>query len=124
MDDLSPFCCRHPECPLYGQRGQGNVAVRARYGPNRRRLLYCKRCKKTFSERQGTPLFDCRLDDATAQAVLAHLHEGCGVRQTERLLGVHRDTVMRLGRQAGQHAKATHDELVAFSPQDHQGAGR
>ena len=124
MNDLTRFCCLNPECDRHGQRGQGNVAVRARYGPHRRRLLYCKRCKKTFSERQGTPPFDCRLDDATARAVLAHLHEGCGVRQTERLLGAHRDTVMRPGRQAGQHAKAAHGELVGFSPQDHQGAGR
>jgi transposase-like protein len=46
------------------------------------------------------------------------LVEGNGVRQTERLTGVHRDTVMRLARLSGGHAKGVHDELVAFSPRD------
>ena len=124
MEDLSRFCCLNPDCPLYGQRDQGNVAVRALYGPHRCRLLYCKTCKRRFSERKGTPLFQTRLDDRTALSVLAHLQEGCGVRQTERLVGVHRDTVMRLGRLAGDHAHDAHDELVAFSPQHPQGPAR
>jgi transposase-like protein len=124
MDDLERFCCLNPDCERYGQRGRGNVAVRARYG-KQRRLLYCKACKRRSSERQGTPLFRCRLDDARARSVLAHRHDGCGVRQTGRLLGVHRDTVVRLGRKAGEHAKAAHDELVSFSPLDDQvAAGR
>lgn len=121
-EDLSRFCCLNPDCSDYGQRGHGNLAVRARYGPRQTRLLSCKTCKRRFSERQGTPLFDTRLPPDKAHAVLAHLHEGCGVRQTERLTGVHRDTVMRLARRAGIHASAVHDELVAFSPQHHQGA--
>lgn len=118
MADLSRFCCLNPGCHRYGQRGQGNIAVRARYGEDDRLLLYCKMCKKRFSERQGTPLFNCRLPDDKAAAVLAHLQDGCGVRQTGRLVGVHRDTVARLGREAGQHARAAHDDLVALSPPD------
>lgn len=120
MDDLSRFCCLNPNCTRYGQREAGNIAVRALYGPQQRRLLYCKTCKQRFSERKGTPLFHTRLDDQTALSVLAHLHEGCGVRQTERLVGVHRDTVMRLGRLAGDHAHDAHDDLVGFSPQHPQ----
>lgn len=122
MDDLSTFCCLNPACADHGKRGGGNIAVRARYGPYNRRLLYCKVCKARFSERQGTPLFDCRLPPDKALAVLAHLQDGCGIRQTERLTHVNRNTVMRLGRLAGSHAKAAHDELVAFSPLDNQGA--
>jgi transposase-like protein len=122
MEDLSHFCCLNPECPDHGKRGTGNLSVRARYGPQKRRLLYCKSCKARFSERKGTPLFDCRLGDDKAQAVLAHLQDGCGVRQTERLAGVNRNTVMRLARLAGDHAKAAHDELVSFSPLDDQAA--
>jgi len=45
-----------------------------------------------------------RLSEEKAFAVLGHLNEGRGVRQTGRLLNVHRDTVMRYGRLAGQHA--------------------
>jgi transposase-like protein len=124
MDDLERFCCLNPDCPRYGQRGAGNIAVRARYGAEKRRLLYCKACKRRFSERKGTPLFACRLDDATARSALAHLQDGCGIRQTGRLLGIHRDTVLRLGRLAGAHARAAHDELVAFSPLDDAAATR
>ena len=123
MIDLSRFCCLNPECQRHGQRGQGNIAVRARYGPDQsRRLLYCKVCKQRFSERNGTPLFACRLPDGKAHAVLQHLTDGCGVRQTERLAGVHRDTVMRLGKKAGEHARSAHDELVSVSPPDDQAA--
>ena len=125
MDDLSNFCCFNPGCVEHGKRGSGNIAVRGRYGPHKRRLLYCKRCKARFSERKGTPLFDCRLPLDKAAAVLAHLQDGCGVRQTERLVGVNRNTVMRLGRLAGDHARAAHDELVSFSPLDDEApAGR
>jgi hypothetical protein len=41
---------------------------------------------------------------------------GCGVRQTARLVGGDKDTVRRLALLAGRHAKAAHDELVAYSP--------
>jgi len=72
-DDLSRFCCQNPDCPDYGQRNHGNLTVCMRYGKHNRRLLYCKTCKARSSERKGTPLFDTRLPDDKAQAVLAHL---------------------------------------------------
>lgn len=116
MDDLSQFCCQNNECPDYGQRGQGNLSVAARYGPQQRRLLRCRTCKARFSERKGTPLFDARLPEDKVVAVLAHIAEGCGVRKTSRLVGVSKDTVVRYGVQAGEHARQLHNELVAFSP--------
>jgi transposase-like protein len=119
MDDLARFCCHNPDCALYGRRGAGNLSVCDRYGKqNHIRLLYCNACKARFSERKGTPLFDCRLPDEKARAVFAHLDDGCGIRQTERLVGVHRDTIVRLARAVGGHAHDAHDELVAFSPSD------
>jgi len=64
------------------------------------------------------------LPEEKVVSILEHLNEGCGVRQTERLVKVHRDTVMRYGRLAGDHAKDSHDELVAFSPSDPGGPVR
>jgi hypothetical protein len=123
MDDLSRFCCLNASCPDHGLRGKGNIAPRGRYGPGKaRRLLYCKTCGQRFSERKGTPLFHCHLPPDKATAVLEHLQDGCGVRQTSRLVKVHQATVTRLGRLAGQHAKAAHDDLVGFSPLDHPAA--
>jgi IS1 family transposase len=50
-------------------------------------------------------------------SVLDHVSEGCGVRKTSRLIGVHRDTVSRYSLLAGEHAHDLHDVLVALSPQ-------
>ncbi len=123
MDDLSRFCCQNTDCTLYGQRDQGNLTVCGRYGADQQhRLLYCRTCKYRFSERHGTPLFDCRLPRDKALAVLQHLADGCGVRQTARLTGVGKNAVVRLAKLAGGHAQKLHDELVAFSPSDQQAA--
>jgi LacI family transcriptional regulator len=118
MDDLSRFCCQNTDCSLYGQRGQGNLTVCAHYGRHQQhRLLYCRNCKYRFSERKATALFDSRLPRDKLLAVLRHLADCCGVRQTARLVGVDKDTVVRLSKLAGRHARRLHDELVAFSPQ-------
>jgi transposase-like protein len=125
MEDLSQFCCQNSECPDYGKRGGENLSVCGHYGRNRqRRMLRCSTCKARFSERKGTPLFGAALPEETVQAILEHLAEGCGVRKTARLVGVHRDTVMRYSRLAGEHARKAHDELVAVSPRDTRGAVR
>jgi hypothetical protein len=120
-DDLSRFCCQSPDCPDHGRRGHGNLTVCARYGPHNRRLLYCRTCRARFSERKGPPLFDSRLPDDKALAVLEHLADGCGVRQTSRLTKVGKNTVTRFGLLAGEHARRLHDELAGFSPLDHEG---
>jgi len=118
MDDLSAFCCQNQDCLDHGKRGHGNLTVCGRYGRHQRRLLYCKTCKARFSERKGTPLFDSRLPQDTVVSVLHHIAEGCGIRQTGRLCGVKKDTVIRYSLLAGEHAQQLHDELVAFSPSD------
>jgi LacI family transcriptional regulator len=118
MDDLARFCCLNSDCPDHGKRGAGNLSVTSRYGPGKsRRMLRCRTCQARFSERKGTPLFDSRLAPGKAETVLEHIAEGCGVRQTGRLCGVNRNTVGRLSRLAGGHARDLHDERVAFSPE-------
>ena len=118
MDDLKTFCCQNPDCPDSGCRGLENLRVCFRYGPQQRRVLACRTCQQRFSERKGTALFHCKLPEAQALAVLQHLQESCGVRQTARLVGVNKDTVLRLAVVAGKHAQDVHDEVVAFSPSD------
>jgi transposase-like protein len=125
MDDLARFCCLKTACKDYGLRGRGNLRVHSRTGAQKQyRILECRTCCGRSSERKGTPLFRSHLPHEKAVSILEHLNEGCGVRQTERLVKVHRDTVMRYGRLAGRHAKAAHDELVAFSPSDPRGPVR
>ena len=125
MDDLSRFCCQNSECPDYGQRGGENLSVCDHYGSNKQwRMLRCRTCKARFSERKGTPLFGSALPEEKVRSILEHIAEGCGVRETGRLVGVHRDTVMRYSRLAGDHAREVHDELVAVSPRNPGGAVR
>jgi transposase-like protein len=120
LDDLRRFCCQNSDCPDYGRRDADNLSVCMRYGRDcGRRLLSCKTCKGRFSERKGTPLFDSRLPQQKVLDVLRHLGDGCGVRQTARLVGVNKDTVTRLAHRAGGHARQLHDELAGFSPLDH-----
>jgi LacI family transcriptional regulator len=123
-DDLSSFCCQNPDCPRHGERDAGNLSVCDRFAKANHRLLYCNACRARFSEFKGTPLFNSKLPHDKVLAVLEHLAEGCGVRQTARLVGVNKDTVTRLALLAGTHAKATHNELVAFSPLDPRGPVR
>ncbi|MBX6314227.1 MAG: helix-turn-helix domain-containing protein [Isosphaeraceae bacterium] len=64
-------------------------------------MLYCK---ARFSEFKGTPFFNSQLPHGKVLAVLQHLADGRGVRQTARLVGVNQDTVTRLSLLAGEHA--------------------
>jgi transposase-like protein len=47
-------------------------------------------------------------------AVISALTEGCSIRATERLTGVHRDTIMRLGVRVGDGCAVLHDEMMRF----------
>ena len=113
MKPLNEFCCINQECPEHGKRGSIDLVVHQTYRKSDPiRLLECKVCGIMFSERAHTALSGCRLPKDKIISILHHLAEGCGQRRICRLLGVRRDTVIRLTRIAGNHAKALHDELV------------
>jgi hypothetical protein len=116
---IEHFFCHNSACPDHGKRGHGNVYFRGWSGRNKRiRMVYCRTCKKAYSERKGTALERSQLPTDKAVSVLDHLREGCGVRATNRLTGVSRDTIARYLGLAGVQSKNLHDELVAFSPSD------
>ena len=116
---IEHFCCQNKGCPDAGQRGKGNLYFRGFSGRGRRiRMAYCRTCKKSFSERKGTPLQGCRLPLHKAVSLLEHIREGTGTRATSRLVKVDKNTVTRYVRLAGPHAENLHHEKVAFSPSD------
>src|SRR2546423_7165964 len=45
-------------------------------------------------------------------AIIAALTEGCSIRAIERLTGVHRDTIMRLGARVGTGCAKLHHKLM------------
>jgi len=116
---IEAYFCHNSVCPDHGKRGHGNLYFRGYSGRGQKiRMVYCRSCKKSYSERKGTALEGSQLPTDKAVAVLDHIKEGTGVRATSRLTGVSRDTVSRYIAVAGDQAKKLHDELVAFSPPD------
>ncbi len=116
---IERFFCHNPACPDHGKRGHGNVYFRGWSGRGKKtRMVYCRTCKKAYSERKGTAFERSLLPPETVVAVLDHVREGVGVRATSRLTGVSRDTVSRYIAKAGDQSKGLHDELVALSPPD------
>jgi transposase-like protein len=119
MHPIEHFCCQNTACPDHGRRGHGNLSFRGWSGQGQRlRMVYCRTCKKAFSERKGTVLEDSRLPAEKVVSLLDHIREGCGTRATSRLLHVDKNTVTRYIVLAGDHAQELHEEKVAFSPQD------
>ena len=116
-DDLCHFCCQNKRCVAYGSKGAGNLRVDGYIGKHKDiRLLRCKTCKKRFSERKGTVFYRSHLSVPKVVSILRHVQDGCGMRQTGRLEKTKEDTVIRYAKLAGQHARALHEELTAFSP--------
>lgn len=119
MEDLKDLCCQNDRCIAFGTRGAGNLSVCGRVDKAKRiRLLYCSTCKKRFTERKGTVFYRAHLPEPKVVAILQHVQDGNGMRQTARLCDTKEDTVIRYVRKAGRHAQSLHAELVAFSPPD------
>ena len=72
----------------------------------------CLSCGKTFQEPRVKILDKMTLADDKALSVLSHLIEGCSIRTTERLTGVHRDTIMRLLLMAGAKCEAMMEKRI------------
>jgi IS1 family transposase/transposase-like protein len=110
--DLTTLVCVNADCQHYGRPGQGNLIVRKVYGQDGVRLLRCRRCHEEFSERRHTALFNTKISEAQAEAIIDHLDEGCGVRATARLTKAAKATVARLLKVSGRHAHRFHDQCV------------
>ncbi len=109
--------CHNKDCRDHGKRGRGNVYFRGHSGRDKLiRMVYCRTCKRSYSERKGTAFERSQLPADKVVSVLQHIREGCGIRATSRLTGVSRDTISRYIALAGDQSRLHHDELVAFSP--------
>jgi transposase-like protein/IS1 family transposase len=72
----------------------------------------CKACRATFGIIPERPLGSMRLDLDKATTCLSLLVEGSSIRSTERVTGVHRDTIMRLLVVAGCKCESLLSRLV------------
>ena len=89
------------ECPS----GCGNHSyVHGYFGKRRVPRFKCRTCKRTFSPSTLKPCAHVNIPTAILYRVLDCLTEGCSIRSTERMTGVHRDTILRLLARAGNAA--------------------
>jgi transposase-like protein len=104
MSKLEHFFCHNEHCKDHGLRGQGNIAVRGKYGKDSsRELLYCRTCGQRFAATHASALFGLHISDVTIRQIIHHAAEGVGVRATARLLELDKDTVNRVILRAGEH---------------------
>lgn len=110
--DIESLCCINEECKEYGNKGRGNLRVRKIYGQDEIRYLRCNKCQYEFSERKSTALYNSKISESKAAAIIEHLDSRCGIVATARLVKVSKDTVSRLSRVAGRTFQQLHDVKV------------
>jgi transposase-like protein/IS1 family transposase len=85
-----------------------------RFGKHRNGLqrFRCNQCRKTFTEEHTRPLDEMRIPLDKALTVLQLLLEGMSIRSTERVTGIHRNTIFRLLVMAGERCQKLMDERL------------
>lgn len=103
----TPATSNAPTCPACGGHTIG-------WGKDResRARRRCKACGVTTAAIPPRPLGPMHLDIEKATLCLKLLVEGSSIRSTERVSGVHRDTIMRLLRVAGEKCESLLNRLV------------
>lgn len=106
------LACPYENCSDYGIAGK-NIVFVTKYGKEKTQNLFkCKTCKRTFSERRGTPLHNCKLPDEKVYQIIRCLSEGAGVRATGRIVGVNKDTVEYVIERVGTHIEQVTEYLM------------
>lgn len=92
--------CQHETVKKHGKDRNGNQRTR------------CCLCGQTFVERGSKPLGDMRISMDDAELALNLLLEGCSIRTTERITGLHRDTIDDLILVVGENCQRLLDAKV------------
>lgn len=94
--NLDNYFCPNEDCGNHKKRGHGNIVIYDRYGKNRRKLLKCKTCNSTFSERRFTAFFGLHTKEPKIKEVIHNLLEGMSLREAANASGLDKDTVHRI----------------------------
>ena len=99
------------KCPTCKNDGQ-------RFGTNRNgsQRYRCVECWRTFSAPKTDRVVGSTIPLATIEKVLQLLIEGCSVRSTERISGLHRDTILKLLVTAGEKCEKLMGRLIVNIP--------
>lgn len=107
--------CPNEICSDYGKLQsdqQHNIIKFGRTKAGRQRYM-CKTCKATFTETKGTLFYRRRTPDAEIIDTLAHIAEGNRISSLARTTGHKEDTIIDWIREAGEHAEAIEEVLLA-----------
>jgi transposase-like protein len=72
----------------------------------------CKQCGRTLTEERDKPLDEMRIPFGKAVLCLNLLVEGNSIRSTERITGIHRDTILDLLLKAGEKCERLLNERI------------
>ena len=92
--------CQHENCIKRGKDRKGNQRMK------------CTDCGKFFVAESARPLGDMRISMKQATLALGMILEGMSIRATERLTGLHRDTICDLVLLAGENCERLLDAKI------------
>ncbi len=110
--------CPNGVCPDYGKLQSDRQHNIIKFGKTKagRQRYKCKTCGKTFTETKGTLFYRRRTPEDEIIDTLAHIAEGNRISSLVRTKGHKEDTIIDWIREAGKHAEAIEEVLLA----DHQ----
>ena len=107
--------CPNEVCPDYGKLQSERQDKIIKFGKTKagRQRYECKTCGKTFTETKGTLFYRRRTPEEEIIDTLAHIAEGNRISSLERVKGHKEDTIIDWIREAGKHAEAIEERLLA-----------
>ena len=107
--------CPNEVCPDYGKLQTDRQLNVIKFGTTQagHQRYQCKTCGETFTETKGTLFYRRRTPDDEIIDTLAHIAEGNRISSLARTKGHKEDTIIDWIREAGKHAEAIEEVLLA-----------
>jgi len=107
--------CPNPDCADYGKLQSPNPTNIIRFGKSQagRQRFKCKTCANTFVETKGTVFYRRRTPENEIVESLALIAEGGRISSVARVKGHKKDTIIDWIQDAGDHAEAIEEVLLA-----------
>lgn len=105
--------CPNPDCPARGQIGKGNIHIHSQ----QEQRYKCTVCGRTFSAREGTVFYRCKIAEDIITLVIKLVAHGCPLEAIVAAFGFQARTVSRWIETSGSQCEEIHQEKV-IQPRD------
>jgi transposase-like protein len=107
--------CPSPDCPDHSKLQSEDQTNIIKFGKTKsgRQRFQCKTCGDTFVETKGTIFYRRRTPDDEIIETLAFIAEGSRISSAARVKGHKKDTIIDWIQDAGDHAEAIEEVLLA-----------